>query len=71
MSQGWACKCKPRNVEVLVRNGNYSAFNGYRFAWSRYSKVRCRTCGRIWRTKAKYVNQAPDANREDPRNQSR
>jgi hypothetical protein len=46
---------------VIVRNGNYSAFSGYRFTPSAYSSVRCGTCHRVWRTKAGYVAGLPDA----------
>ena len=37
---------------VVQRNGNASAFNGYRWTWSRYSGVRCLRCLRFWRTGA-------------------
>jgi hypothetical protein len=46
---------------VIVRNGNYSAFNGYRFTPSDYSLVKCRSCGAHWRTRAGYVATLPDA----------
>ena len=46
---------------VLVRNANYSAFNGYHRTPSDYSSLRCGTCGRCWRTNAGYVGQVPDA----------
>jgi hypothetical protein len=46
---------------VEVRNGNYSAFSGYRFTPSDYSQLRCGHCGRVWRTKADYVPYIPDA----------
>jgi hypothetical protein len=48
---------------VVVRNGNYSAFSGYRFTPSDYSSVRCGTCHHVWRTKAAYVAGLPDAPR--------
>lgn len=51
---------RPRWV-VEVRNGNYSAFSGYRFTPSDYSQVRCTRCGSRWRTKAGYVAGLPDA----------
>ena len=60
MSGSLACRCKPREVEVVERNCNYSAFNGYRCTYSNYSRVRCLRCGQIWRTKARYVAQSPD-----------
>lgn len=46
---------------MLVRNGNFSAFNGYRFTPSDYSAVRCLTCGEIWRTNADWVSGCRDA----------
>lgn len=55
------CDCRPRDVEVVCRNRNYGAFNGYHYTPSDYSLVRCRKCGHPWRTKAKYVDSAPDA----------
>jgi hypothetical protein len=62
MSQGYCCKCpeskKPareRNWVVLQRNGNASAFNGYRWQHSDYSCVQCHACGFVWRTNARYV----------------
>jgi uncharacterized Zn finger protein len=61
MSGGTACKCRPRDIEVLQRRCNYSAFNGYKRTPSDYSTVRCRKCGAVWRTKAAYVDSAPDA----------
>jgi hypothetical protein len=47
--------------EVVVRNANHSAFNGYRRTPSAYSLVRCPACGRSWRTKARYVDTLPDS----------
>jgi len=54
-----------QNWVVLVRKGNYSAFNGYRFTPSEYSEVYCKTCRALGRTKAKYVDQLPDGGRTD------
>lgn len=51
---------------VRVRNGNHSAFNGYRFTPSRYSEVSCLDCGRRWRTDAAYVADLPDRPYSDP-----
>jgi hypothetical protein len=48
---------------VIVRYGNYSAFNGHHFTPSDYSLVKCRACNRHWRTKAAYVGGLPDAAR--------
>lgn len=44
---------------VYVRKANYSAFNGYHKTPSDYSEVRCPVCGRVWRTKAAYVDTLP------------
>lgn len=50
---------------VDVRNGNYSAFNGGRFTPSDYSQLRCRSCGRVWRSNAAYIGDLPNTgNRE-------
>lgn len=49
---------------VLVRNANYSAFNGGRRTPSAYSELHCPVCGAVWRTKAAYVDQTPDAEPE-------
>lgn len=64
-----ACECperkkptKERNWVVDVRNANYSAFKGYRRTFSDYSQVRCKSCGKIWRTKANYVNDLKNEN---------
>jgi hypothetical protein len=50
---------------VLTRNGNCSAFNGYRWADSAYSSLVCDKgaggCGRVWRTDAAYVADLPPA----------
>lgn len=55
-----ACRRDHRACWVVVqRNGNASAFNGYRWQWSAYSCVRCTDCGRRWRTKAGYVRNLP------------
>jgi uncharacterized Zn finger protein len=60
MSGASACACKPRNVVVVHRQCNYSAFNGYHRTSSAYSLVRCKACGTCWRTRAAYVNTSPD-----------
>lgn len=67
MSQGNSCKCgehrKPtreRRWVVLQRNGNASAFNGYRWTYSDYSCIQCHACGTVWRTKAGYVSSLKD-----------
>lgn len=64
----WACVCdertrapKYRNWVVLDYRCNYSAFNGYHYTPSDYSAVRCKSCGKWWRTKAAYVDVLPMA----------
>lgn len=59
MSGGAVCKCKPREIRVIHRKCNYSAFNGYHKTPSDYSLVVCLKCGQLWRTKAKYAEGAP------------
>ncbi len=64
MSGGYACRNpnhKPHRWVVVQRKYNRSAFNGGRRTPSDYSLVRCTTCGSMWRTKAKYVDDLPDA----------
>lgn len=68
MSQGIACTCperkkpvKERAWMVTQRNQRCSAFDGYQRMCSDYSAVRCRACGRAWRTKAKFVDYLPAA----------
>jgi hypothetical protein len=53
-----------RHWVVEVRRANYSAFNGGRRTPSDYSQLHCTACGAVWRTKAAYVDQIPDANQE-------
>jgi hypothetical protein len=65
MSQGYACEDRGAHRAagawiVLVRNANHSAFNGGRRTPSAYSAVACTRCGRIWRTKARYVGTLRD-----------
>ena len=59
------CTCpKPlRRWTVFRRNYSCSAFNGYRREWSAYSDVECKTCERMWRTKAAYVDGLPDSSK--------
>jgi hypothetical protein len=54
-------ECRGFQVYVIQRKGNASAFNGYRWQRSAYSAVACRCCGRVWRTKAAFVDRSPDA----------
>jgi len=46
---------------VTQRKGNRSAFNGYRWTPSAYSEVRCTVGGSVWRSRAAYVDDLPDA----------
>jgi len=62
MSAHNKCTCgRKRNdhsdLVVVMRNCNYSAFNGYHHTYSDYSAVRCTRpgCEGSWRTKARYV----------------
>lgn len=45
---------------VVERQHNYSAFSGYHYTPSDYSRVCCLDCGASWRTKAGYVATLPD-----------
>lgn len=63
MSGGSACQCTERQKPVGERQWvvrrlrcHYSAFAGYRCTWSEFSAVQCLACGRLWRTKAAYVD---------------
>lgn len=62
MSQGIACQVRGHQSSwvVLVRNANYSAFNGGRRTPSAYSSLQCKACKAVWRTKAAYVKTLPD-----------
>src|SRR5262249_22524388 len=55
----------PRLWRVLQREGNASAFNGYRWQPSDWSSVSCLRCGAVWRTKANYVQFLDNATEED------
>lgn len=65
--KAYACTDKDHRATwaVMVRNANYSAFNGYHYTPSDYSLVRCGTCGAHWRTKAGYVATLPDVPRTE------
>lgn len=73
MSVSFNCQCderkksdvKTRNWVVVDRLCNHSAFNGYRYTPSDYSHIKCLTCGKCGRTKAKYVSELPDATQEE------
>lgn len=55
------------DLKVIQRKCNHSAFNGYRYAPSDYSSVRCfaADCTFAIRTKASYVDGLPDATDAD------
>lgn len=62
MSGDSACRNPWHRDEWFVRDRkvNYSAFNGGRRTPSDYSSVECPVCPRVWRTKARYVDDLPD-----------
>ena len=62
MAHGYACRNNEHRPtwRVLQRNGNRSAFNGYRWTPSAYSSVRCQVCRAVWRTRAAYVATLPN-----------
>lgn len=62
MSGGQACRCRPKDRaawQVLCLRHNHSAFNGYHWTDSDYSRVRCQECNAHWRTTAAYVDTLP------------
>lgn len=64
MSGGLACKNKEHRKwwRVTDRNHNRSAFNGYHYTPSDYSRIICtvRHCTGCWRSKAPFVASIPD-----------
>jgi hypothetical protein len=78
MSGGRSCYCpekqkpvKDRAWRVLLRRGNRSAFNGYRWAPSDYSAVTCIDCRATWRTRASYVDFLSDWNQAEEENRKK
>jgi hypothetical protein len=72
MKEIYACHCderkksvQERNWGVVDRHCNYSAFNGYKWAYSIYSQIVCLSCNATWRTRARYVNVLRDAELDD------
>ena len=61
-------KCKSPDIVVEVRNANYSAFNGYRRAPSRYSQLRCLVCLTPWRSCAGGVDGVRSAKGDEVEN---
>ena len=59
MSMGKTCVCDKTKRRVINRNHNHSAFSGYAYSFSEYSKVICIDCGQTWQTKSKYVLALP------------
>ena len=53
---------------VFRHRYNTSTFNGGRYTPSDYSDVLCLKCGRIWRTKAAYVETLAHATDAEKRN---
>jgi hypothetical protein len=55
------CQCagtqeeKIKNWKIEQYQTSYSAFNGYRKAFSKKSLLSCSKCGHWWRTAANYV----------------
>lgn len=68
MSAGTACRCTPPDRaqwRVTDYKCNHSAFNGYHYTSSDYSRVKCLRCGFGWRTKAAYVDTLALATQEE------
>lgn len=68
MSGGPTCSCPEAAKPVSERawfvyqyKCNHSAFNGYHRTPSDYSSVGCRKCNTVWRTKAAYADELPEA----------
>jgi len=69
MSGGISCHCEERSKPVKLRNWavldrkcnrSYFEYPKGDCHVSDYSKVICWECGRVWRTKAKYVDELED-----------
>ena len=55
-------KSQPQRLMVTQRHTSHSPFFfGGREMPSEYSKVQCCTCGRSWRSKAKFIADLPNA----------
>jgi hypothetical protein len=54
------CRDRSHRRVVLQRNVAFSAFNGYRAAWSPACVVYCNDCQVLWRTRGKYADDLPD-----------
>lgn len=62
------CSCKEpdrRLWRVTQFRSNRSAFSGGRETSSAYSQLRCLQCGHYWRTKAKYVEEIAQAEKDE------
>jgi len=68
VSGGLACKDQQHRSkwQVLDRQCNHSAFNGYHYTPSNYSSVICTEpgCGKVWRTRSNYVHTLQDYKEE-------
>lgn len=61
MSKACTDKSHRPDWRVTMRNGNRSAFNGYKFTPSQYSELQCQRCGAVWRSNAAYVASVPSS----------
>lgn len=68
MSGGTACPHRAHRPRwrVVVRQANYSSFNGGHRTPSAYSAVYCLECSKRWRTRAGYVADLPDLRPGEP-----
>lgn len=62
MSVMKSCGCDKSFRRVLIRHGNYGAFERPKYGrhYSDYSEVICLNCGWRWRSKARWVEDCPD-----------
>jgi len=68
MSSHTPCNCGRKrgdhsDLVVVMRNCNFSAFNGYHKTPSDYSAIKCTRpgCMGLWRSKSSYVDLLPDS----------
>lgn len=60
------CAAGDSRVVVVQREHNRSAFNGYHYTPSYYSELYCQACGKLWRSRGKYIVRLPDGKIEHP-----
>lgn len=53
-------RCRGTQIVVRRRHVSYSAFNGYRAAWSAFCWVLCKKCPYMWKTKSRLADKLPD-----------